>query len=80
MRVSKSRVALVILGDAVLIVAIVLLLQIDKLVNGTLYDYGLSFSNYWADPYLLMFSLTLVVIVIAAILITLVELPYPAFE
>jgi hypothetical protein len=80
MRVSKLRVALVILGDAVLIVAIVLLLQIDKLVNGTLYDYGLSFGNYWAEPYLLMFRVTLVLIVIAVVLISLVELPYPAFE
>jgi hypothetical protein len=33
---SKARVALVVLGDALLIAAVALLLEIDKLVNGTL--------------------------------------------
>ena len=77
---SKARVALVILGDALLIIAIALLLEIDKLVNGTLYGYGLVFSNNWAQPYWLMFKVTLALIVVAVILISVVELPYPAFE
>jgi hypothetical protein len=77
---SKLRVALVVLGDAMLVAAIVLLLEIDKLVNGTLYSYGLVFSDNWAQPYWLMFRLTLVLIVAAVILISVVELPYPAFE
>jgi hypothetical protein len=77
---SKARVVLVILGDAMLVVAIALLLEIDKLVNGTLYGYGLVFSNDWAQPYWLMFKVTLALIVVAVILISVVELPYPAFE
>jgi hypothetical protein len=77
---SKARVALVILGDALLIIAIVLLFEIDKLVNGTLYGYGLVFSNNWAQPYWLMFKVTLALIIVAVILISVVELPYPAFE
>ena len=76
---SKARVALVILGDALLIIAIVLLFEIDKLVNGTLYGYGLVFSNNWAQPYWLMLKVTLALIIVA-ILISVVELPYPAFE
>jgi hypothetical protein len=77
---SKARAALVVLGDAMLIVAIALLLEIDKLVNGTLYSYGLIFSDDWAQPYWLMFRAALVLIVIAIVLISVIELPYPAFE
>jgi hypothetical protein len=47
---SSLRVALVLLGDAMLCLAIVLISQIDKLVNSTLYDYGLVFSDAWAQP------------------------------
>jgi hypothetical protein len=80
MCLSKARVALVILGDAMLVVAIILLLEIDKLVNGTPYDYGLVFNDNWAQPYWLMFRVTLALIVVAIILISVVELPYPSFE
>ena len=77
---SRARVALVVLGDMMLIVAIVLLLEIDKIVNVTLYSYGLVFSDNWAQPYWLMFRITVALIVAAIILISVVELPYPAFE
>jgi|GEM_PF-1738303 hypothetical protein len=77
---STARLALVIVGDAMLVSALILILQIDKLVNNTLYDYGLIFSNDWAQPYWLMLRLCLAFIVIAILLVTLVELPYPLFE
>lgn len=77
---SKLGVALVVLGDAMLVAAVVLLLEIDKLINGTLYGYGLVFSDNWAQPYWLMFRLTLALIVIAVILISVVELPYPRLK
>jgi hypothetical protein len=77
---SKLRAALVVLGDVMLVATVVLLFEIDKLVNGTLYGYGLVFSYDWAQPYWLMFRLSLVLIVVAVILISVVELPYPAFE
>jgi len=63
-----------------LIAVVVLLLEIDKLVNGTLYRYGLVFSDDWAQPYWLLFRVSLALIVVAVILISLVELPHPAFE
>lgn len=63
-----------------LIAVVVLLLEIDKLVNGTLYGYGLVFSYDWAQSYWLVFRLSLVFIVVAIILISVVELPYPAFQ
>ena len=78
--VSKARAALVVLGDIMLIAAVVLLLELDKLVNVTLYDYNLAFSYEWAQPYWLMFRLSLVLIVVAIILISAVELPHPAFQ
>jgi hypothetical protein len=78
--VSRLRVALVLLGDAMLCVAIVLIVQIDQLVNGTLYSYGLVFNDSWAQPYGLMLKVSLILIVAAIILISVVELPYPAFQ
>jgi hypothetical protein len=77
---SRLRVALVIFGDAMLFTVLVLIVQIDRIVNGTLYEYGLVFSDNWAQPYWLMFRLSLVMIVAAILLISVVELPYPAFE
>jgi len=77
---SRLRVALVILGDAMLLVAVILLLQIDQLVNGTLYSYGLVFSSDWAQPYWLLLRVSLALIVVAVLLISVVELPHPAFQ
>ena len=77
---SGLRVALVILGDAILFIAVLLLLQIDQLVNGTLYSYGLVFSSDWAQPYWLLMRVSLALIVVAVFLISVVELPRPAFQ
>ena len=77
---SRGRAALVVLGDLMLIGVVVLLLEIDKLVNGTLYGYGLIFSYDWAQTYWLLFRVSLILIVAAIILISVVELPHPAFE
>lgn len=77
---SRARVALVVLGDIMLIAALVLVLEIDQLVHGTLYNYGLVFSYDWAQTYWLLFRVTVALIIIAIIIISLVELPHPAFE
>jgi integrase len=77
---SRLRVALVILCDAMLLITVILLLQIDQIVNGTLYNYGLDFSSDWAQPYWLLFRVSLVLIVAAVFLISIVELPHPAFQ
>lgn len=77
---SRVRVALVVLGDAMLIAALVLVLEIDQLVHGTLYNYGLFFSYEWAQNYWLFFRITVFLIAIAIVIISLVELPHPAFE
>lgn len=77
---SRLRVALVVMGDAMLCVVLVLLVQIDQLINKTLYNYGLVFSDSWAQPYWLMLRVSMVLIVVAIFVISLVELPYPLFE
>ena len=39
------------------LVSMIGLLQIDKIVNSTLYSFGLEFSSYWAQPYWRMTAL-----------------------
>jgi len=77
---SKPRVVLIVLADAMLIIVLVLLFQIDKIVNKTLYNYGLVFSLDWAQPYWLLLRVSLILIVVAIFLITIVELPTPSFQ
>lgn len=77
---SRVRVALVVLGDAMLIAALIFILEIDQIINVTLYNYGLVFSYDWAQIYWLLFRIAAVLIILAIIIISLVELPYPAFE
>ena len=77
---SRVRVALVVLGDAMLIAALVFILEIDQIINVTLYNYGLMFNYEWAQTYWLLFRIAAVLIILAIIIISLVELPYPAFE
>jgi hypothetical protein len=77
---SKIRALVILSADVMLVVALVLLFQIDKLVNSTLYNYGLAFSAEWAEPYWVMLRSSLLLIAIAIIIISVVELPYPSFE
>jgi hypothetical protein len=77
---SRVRVALVAIGDAMLIAALVSILEIDQMINGTLYYYGLEFSYDWAQTYWILFRIVAVLLILAIIIISLVELPYPAFE
>lgn len=55
--------------DGVLAFAIVMLLQLDWIINNTLYQYDLHFSLNWAMPYwmALRTSLTLLVLAITAV-------------
>ena len=77
---SRLRVALVVMGDALLCVVLVLLVQIDRLVNSTLYSYGLVFNDSWSQPFTLALRVSMGLIVGAILVISLVELPYPIFE
>jgi len=45
-----------------------------------MYSYGLVFSYDWAQSYWLLFRLSLTLIVVAIIIVSVVELPYPAFQ
>ena len=77
---SKLRASLIILGDIMLGIVLILLIQIDKLINDTLYSYGLTFSTEWAQPYWLMLRISLLLIVVTIFIISVVELPQPSFR
>jgi hypothetical protein len=77
---STLRKTLVVMADILLFVTLILILQIDQMVNGTLYYYGLIFNNAWAQPYWLVFRISVVLIIVVILMISFVELPYPAFE
>ena len=77
---SRVRALIIILVDVMLAVALVLLLQVDRLINSTLYGYGLTFDIAWAQPYWTMLRTSLVLIYVAIIAISLVELLYPYFQ
>jgi putative ABC transport system ATP-binding protein len=55
----------------------VMLLQIDQIVHGTLYSYGLQFSNTWAQPYWTFhrfaLGLTCLIFALSAILIVYIK-------
>ncbi len=74
---STIRAVVIIIADIMLAIALVLLLQVDRLVNFTLYDFGLTFSDVWAQPYWAMLRSSLALIGAAFISISLVELLYP---
>lgn len=77
---SKIRVGLVILVDLLLFAALILIYQIDQMINGTLYYYGLIFNNGWAQPYYLLSRLSVTAIIIALFMISSVELPIDALK
>ena len=80
MKKSELRAAFVVLVDAILFAVFVLLFQIDRLVNGTLYSYGLVFSDNWAQPFWLTLRISMGLTVAAIFAISFVELPHSIFE
>ncbi len=71
---SRTRTLTVLLADVMLAVILILLIQIDKLVNDTLYNYGLTFSTEWAQPYWLIIRISLVLTIVTILAISLMEL------
>jgi hypothetical protein len=59
----RRRVPLVLLvvGTIAVLSASILLLQLDRLVHGDLYRYGLQYSDEWAVPYWTYFQIVLVI-------------------
>ena len=77
---SKLRVGLVVFVDVLLFIALILIYQMDQLVNGTLYYYGLIFDYGWYLQYTLLSRLSVVGIGVAMFLLSSVELPISAFK
>lgn len=79
-KLSRIRVAIILLVDLMLIVTVFLLLQIDRIVHVTLYDYGLEFSLKWAEPYWIMHQTSLWLIIASTMIISVVEFVYYSYE
>jgi hypothetical protein len=77
---SKLRSGLVILVDILLSIALLLIYYIDQMINGTMYYFGLIFDNGWAQPYLLLSRISVILIIAAIFMISSVELPISAFK
>lgn len=60
-----GAVAPFLLVAGVLVFAIVTLLQVDWIVNHTLYNYNLSFSFNWAVPYWTAFRISVILLILA---------------
>lgn len=76
----KVRAAIVIAMDGMLIAVLILLFYVDKLVHGTLYNYGLVFSVEWANPYWIMMRASVILIVIVILILSFLDLPYPSLK
>ncbi len=70
---GKLWFALAVLGEVALGISAVLLLQLDNLINGTLYNYGLEFSVEWAQPYWLLLRVSLVLIIVGFLIFLLLS-------
>ena len=77
---SKARIGAVILVDVLLLIALILIYQIDQMVNGTLYYFGLIFDNGWAQPYYLLSRISVIAVIVAIFMISSVELPISIFK
>jgi len=73
---ARLRAVVVIALDAMLAAVLVLLSYIDKLVHGTLYNYGLVFNAEWAEPYWIMMKASMALIAIVIWILTILDLPY----
>jgi len=59
------------------ITVLLMLVFIDRMVNGTLYNYGLQLSSQWTYPYQIYFDVGLAFIFVNAIAAGLLETTYP---
>jgi hypothetical protein len=70
---GKLWFALAVLGEVALGISAVLLLQLDNLINGILYNYGLEFSVEWAQPYWFLLRVSLVLIIVGFLIFLLLS-------
>ncbi len=77
---SKVRIGFVMLVDILLSIALILIYYIDRIVNGTLYYFGLISDQGWLQPYFLLSRISAILIIAAIIIISSVLLPIPALK
>jgi hypothetical protein len=77
---SKIRISIVLIVDILLAIALILIYNIDQMVNGTLYYYGLIADIGWMEPYRLLSRISAIAIILGIFLISAAELPISAFR
>lgn len=77
---SKLRVGFVIFADILLFTALIMVYYLDQMVNGTLYNFGLTLDAAWSQPYFLLSRLSVILIIAAIFTISSAELPISALK
>jgi hypothetical protein len=65
----NTKIFITAVAEVLMFSAVILLLEVNRIVNGKLYYYGLIFSYEWSFEYEIFFGLTMIIIVILAFLI-----------
>jgi len=68
---NKLRAILDVVLFVFSVTAIIMIVLIDRLVNGTLYSYGLQFSSGWAFPYQVYFDVALALVIVNSFIVSL---------
>jgi len=71
------RAAIVMFLDTLLIIVLICLFFLDELVHGILYNYGLVFSDGWAQPYWLWMRTSMTLTGIVVFTLSALEFLYP---
>jgi len=67
-----TKIAVAGIAETMLFVVVIALLQLDKTVNGTLYNYGLQYSYEWFFEYKIVWSIAVIFIAVLVVVVPLV--------
>jgi hypothetical protein len=77
---SRIRAGIIVFVDILLFTTLIMMYYLDKMVNDTLYHFGLIADVGWMQPYYLLSRFFVVVTIAAIIMVSLAELPISAFK
>ncbi len=67
-----TKIAVAVIAETFFFVVVIALLQLDKIVNGTLYNYGLKYNYEWFFEYKIFWSIAIIFIAVLVFVIPLV--------
>jgi hypothetical protein len=72
---NKQRLIIIIIADAIIFAALAMAILIDRLVNGTLYYYGLQYNVGWGSTYSIYFDAMVAFFVVSIALVSVLGVP-----